>query len=265
LYKQLVPGYPRKATIPPDPELGGITVTIDGQTTQPQLIVQDKIINKVDVDVVLDANGWEFVFGTGTESILWSAPDGYGYSLKAGEEVCLNLHYLNQVGRRVPNGRGKLVVNFWTLPPTAPKIQAIENGFGSLVNGQISIPAKSSKTYRILAVTPTGARLLSLSPHFHQWGKHFTIYRWTTAKTQGEVLAELNDWDDPSYVMLDPVIDLQPGEGLLGEATYENDTDHVIRYNNDVTKGEHMAMVGTFIPLPGKKSASFNDPTILKQ
>jgi hypothetical protein len=68
-----------------------------------------------------------------------------------------------------------------------------------------------------------------LTSHTHKLGERFEIQISGGARN-GEVIYTSSDWHHPTIETYDPALELKAGEGLTMVITYNNTTDHVVKF-----------------------------------
>lgn len=241
LYRNGQPDYPSTPITNPPADQGTLAVTMDGMTVQPAVAIDNDSSGLRPM-----ANGWDIVAGSDSAAWSFTMPTGVGSHLDPHQVVDMQVHYVNAAnGQYTPNGRGKMLLNLWTVPSGSIPIQLASTLYAQ--NPFIVIPPHSHPTFYKLCPFPNGAKILWLTTHFHSRGKVFTLYRWDGSKPT-DMLMQSTDWNDPQIKAFDPPLELKPGEGIYGVAQYENDTDQTFVDGNDVQNAEHMIFAGLFYP-----------------
>jgi hypothetical protein len=118
----------------------------------------------------------------------------------------------------------------------------ILNHGSALVNGPLSIPANTTKTFRAEYTLPVGVTVLGVLPHMHLVGKSIKAY---ALKPGGDTvhLVNIPEWDFhwQMYYRFQKPIYLPPGTKGVAIASYDNTTANPNNPNNppqNVTLGE---------------------------
>jgi len=120
-------------------------------------------------------------------------PAGFGESVLPNSYLCIQVHYpggisgqTDSTSVRIKYGPSTGLRNMLTLP--------ILNHGPALVNGPLSIPANTTKTFRAEYTLPVGVTLLGVLPHMHLVGKSMQVY---ALKPGGDTvhLVNIPEWD----------------------------------------------------------------------
>jgi hypothetical protein len=103
----------------------------------------------------------------------------------------------------------------------------------ALINGPLSIPANTIRTFRSEYTLPVGVTLLGVLPHMHLVGQSMQVY---ALKPGGDTvhLVNIPDWDFhwQMYYRFQKPIYLPPGTKGVAIATYNNTTSNPNNPNN---------------------------------
>ena len=168
-------------------------------------------------------------------------PAGFGESVAPNSYLCSQVHYpggisgqTDSTSVRIQYGPSSGLRNMLTLP-------VLNHGPG-LINGPLSIPANTVRTFRAEYTLPVGVTLLGVLPHMHLIGKSMLVY---AIKPGGDTvhLANIPEWDFhcQMYYRFQRPVYLPPGTKGVAVATYDNTTANPNNPNNppqNVTLGE---------------------------
>ncbi len=164
-----------------------------------------------------------FWAGTQTQVHDYSLPEGTALLLPAGASFDMNSHHVNKTAQPET---GEVHVNLYTLPKNLVKhvVQALNLGNESftLPPGKTTV---ATKTFTFKKPTT----VLMLTSHTHKLGEKFVI-KIKGGTRDGEVVYESTDWEHPLIKNFPTPIQLQAGEGLTSEITYNNTTSQTIRF-----------------------------------
>lgn len=118
--------------------------------------------------------------------------------------------YFNQLGVRVPPGKGVTVSTSCAIP----------------------------KTYGPIGLVAGGT-------HMHKRGVRFTAKTST-----GAMLADVATWDEPPALKYDPPIMLNPGDTISWTCTYDNDTGKTLTFGESAEDNEMCIYLGRFFSAP---------------
>jgi hypothetical protein len=133
----------------------------------------------------------------------WSLPDTVAHKFTPGEQLMLQVHFVNATTQATPF-RGKGGVNLWRSTDG----DTVE--LGTLFATQQSIRiCRSNPTVSFTSacgmpdgVTPT---IVATNGHFHSRGRSFRVYEWdgvtTDPPTDDEMFYESNSWAEPEMAM----------------------------------------------------------------
>ncbi len=158
-----------------------------------------------------------FFFGTQLRITDYRFPSGVALKVDANKALDLNSHYANYTSDTIP---GEVYVNLHSIPRSEVQHTA-KNLF--LNNTDFTLPANQvttlSKTFKFF----DERKVFMLTSHAHQQMLDFKIYISGGAR-DGELVYYTDDWEHPPLMKYDPPISLKFGEGLVAEATYNNNT-----------------------------------------
>ena len=179
-----------------------------------------------------------FVFGTQLRNTNYSYPEGVALKIPAGKGFDLNTHYANYSDETVV---GELYVNLHTKPVSEVKHIAHEL---FLSEQNFNLPPKQESTVSADYTFNNKRQVFMLTSHAHQPMKEFRIFI-KGGLRDGELVYYTNDWEHPVLLEYDPPITLNAGEGLRGEAIYDNDTDSTLRFGL-LSVDEMMIIFGSY-------------------
>ena len=137
--------------------------------------------------------------------------------------------------------QGQISINLHTVDASEVDHVA-ENIF--LVNNDIFLPAGEVTTEERTWTFGDTRNIFLLSSHAHQFNTEWKIYI-AGGERDGELVYFSKDWEHPPLIEFDPTIVLNPGEGLRGEATYNNTTDKDLRFGL-LSEDEMMIIFGAY-------------------
>jgi len=164
-----------------------------------------------------------FMFGTQFRSTDYRYPSGVAQKIAAGKGLDLNSHYVNYGTEDI---MGEVYVNLHTVDQSEVQYEA-QNLFLNRLN--INLPPKQETTLNSDYTFNDTRSVFMLTAHAHKHMTEFKIYIKGGAR-DGELVYYTNDWEHPEIKQYDPPIELNPGEGFRGEATYNNATNETKRF-----------------------------------
>ena len=165
-----------------------------------------------------------FVVGTQTDDTVFEFPEGVALRVPGNTVYDLNSHYINLLGDETLIG--ETYVNIYTIPEAEVKSEAIEIFVN---NRSINVPPGtirvSKSTWYIedeLAArghAPDAAiNVFLLTSHMHRHGELFEIFHRST----GDLLHRSIAYDDAPITTFDPILSLDPDDGLRFQCTHNN-------------------------------------------
>jgi hypothetical protein len=170
-------------------------------------------------DVTSLGSSWLYASGVGTNQLVF--PEGAGMVLTAGTRVNLQLHLFNTTDAPLTATSGVSIL------PVA-EVRELVNVFlpGST---SFSIPPHTETSASGVCRIGFPETLLAVFPHMHQMGKHMKVELWRNGRLHTTV------WDQPftfgeQEVALVGPIELLPDDELHTTCTWDNTTDHTLRW-----------------------------------
>ena len=179
-----------------------------------------------------------FMFGTQFRSTDYRYPAGVAQKISAGKGLDLNSHYVNYGTNYIV---GEVYVNLHTIDKSQVQYEA-QNLFLNRLN--ISLPANKETTLTSDYVFNDTRSVFMLTAHAHKHMTEFKIYI-KGGDRDGELVYYTNDWEHPEIKQFDPPLELKPGEGLKGVATYNNTTNKTLNFGL-LSTDEMMIIFGAY-------------------
>ncbi len=188
---------------------------------------------------------WNMFCASQRESLTWQLPEGVAIKLKAFQQICIQSHYVNASTQATPNARGKVLINFWTIPESAMIVQA---GLLFASNTRIIIPPHDSLEVRkYVKEIPWDIHLLTLTGHFHSRGKNF----WAKRELTEEEIYTNTSWNEPPIkIFRDAGYFLPANERIIYYSDYFNSSNDTVKMGPHVEMEEHSNLFITFYPGP---------------
>jgi hypothetical protein len=175
-----------------------------------------------------------FVAGTQTPYQDYKFPEGVAIQFPANMSLDFNSHYVNKNKTEIP---GEVNVNLYTVSPE--NVQKIARTL-NLPNSNLNIPAGQRVTLSKQFIFPEKRTIHTLTSHTHQRGEKFVI-KILGGTRNGEIVYTSYDWHHPVMANFNPPIQLQAGEGLMSEITYNNPTTSNIKFG--LTSNDEMGII----------------------
>lgn len=172
-------------------------------------------------------------------------PNGMGVLLHKNSRLVLQIHY--PAGSAGKTDSTKLNITLSNGSLRSVFIQPPLNHGPNLVDGPLSIPANSTRTFHSEYTIPTsfpiqGISLLNVAPHAHLLCKNWLVFGKTPA---GDTIPfiKINDWDFhwQGFYTFQKLIFFPKGSTFYGVATYDNTNNNPHNPSNppqNVTQGE---------------------------
>jgi len=195
---------------------------------------------------------WDMVFASQKEEMHWQLPKGVAIPLKAQQQLDIQVHYVNAGTQLTTNGRGKVIINLWTVPK-----DSVTSYLGALFanNRAIKISPRSDTTFmKIVKPIPWDVNILLMTGHFHSRGKSFIVKRYDS----NEELYRNEEWDEPPIMFCEPPIQLHANERLAYWTEFYNATNDTIRFGPHVQTEEHANLFMFFYPGPADGKAIYD-------
>ena len=164
----------------------------------------------------------------------YTFPDGAALLLPAGASLDLNSHYVNSTGTVM---KGEAQINLYTVDKAKVKqvVQTLD-----LSNTNLALPAGTRVTQTRTFTFNKPRKLLALTSHMHKLGEKFVI-KIKGGSRDGEIIYTSTDWAHPDIITFKTPIDLQKGEGLTSEITYNNTTTKAVGFG--LTSEDEMGII----------------------
>jgi hypothetical protein len=136
---------------------------------------------------------------------------------------------------------GEVYVNLHTIDKSQVQYEA-QNLF--LNRGSINLPANKETTLTSDYSFNDTRSIFMLTAHAHKHMTEFEIFIKGGAR-DGELVYYTADWEHPEIKQFDPPLELSPGEGLRGVATYNNTTNRTLNFGL-LSTDEMMIIFGAY-------------------
>lgn len=164
----------------------------------------------------------------------YTFPPGVALKIPADHKLDINVHYVNKTNEPI---LGECYLNLYMADSTQVAHEARPIFFN---NFDIELPPKEKTIVQRDYVSDHPMKLFMLTSHSHKHGERFDILI-SGGEQDGEVIYTSTDWQHPLVKTFDPPIDLKAGEGLIMRVTYNNTTDHTIRFG--LTSDDEMGII----------------------
>jgi hypothetical protein len=164
-----------------------------------------------------------FVGGSMTQNGDYVFPPGVALRLPASMAIDMNVHYVNRTSSEIP---GEAFANLYTVP--LAQVQKVARTL-NMSNTSISLPAGKTTTIEKTFTVSSTTNVFMLTSHMHGLGVRFQI-KIVGGSRDGELVYENTDWEHPQTITFAQPIALQPGQGLKSVITWNNTTDHTVKF-----------------------------------
>ncbi len=195
---------------------------------------------------------WNMFAASQKENFVWQLPSGIAIKLKKKQQIMIQTHYVNGGSQLSPNGRGKVLVNFWTIPKSQ-----VTNEVGLIFasNTLINIPPHDSlRVQKRVVKIPYPINILAMTGHFHSRGKNFwaeheqlavnkEIYRNTTWNEPPIKIYNQSPYPETGY-------QLPANHNIVYYTSYFNSSNDTIKMGPHVINEEHSNLFLFYWPAP---------------
>ncbi len=172
-------------------------------------------------------NGQNMIYGSGVGAPDFAFPAGVGLHLAQGSRLLLNLHLFNASDTPLTGRSGTLIKE-----TTAAEVPNLAELVLAGPTATLSIPtgvSTQSGNCQISNVTSQPIQLFALSQHMHKLGTHMK-----SVITRGSTEIVLQDvpysFEEQTFHLVSPVVELRPGDVLSTQCTYDNTTGSPHRF-----------------------------------
>lgn len=179
-----------------------------------------------------------FVSGTQWPTMNYHFPEGVALRLPANTGLDLNSHYANGSNEVI---QGEVYGNLHTVP-ASEVVHVAENL--QLNNQNLFLPAGQVTTVERTYWFNEKRYIFQLFSHAHEHMTDFRVYV-EGGDRDGELVYISLDWEHPPILELDPPLEINQGEGLRLEVTYDNYEDRDLGFGLRSTD-EMMILFGAY-------------------
>ncbi|HEU0033494.1 MAG TPA: hypothetical protein VFQ53_22840 [Kofleriaceae bacterium] len=172
-------------------------------------------------------NGQSMIYGSGVGAPDFVFPDGVGLHLQAGDRLLLNLHLYNATDSTLTGRSGTLFQE-----ATAAEVQNVAELVLAGPTIGLTVPTGVSTqqgSCQLSNVTSQPIQVFALSQHMHKLGTHMK----SVISRSGQQIT-LQDvpynFEQQSFQLVEPHVELQPGDTLTTFCTYDNTTGQIVRF-----------------------------------
>ena len=184
-------------------------------------------------------NGENMLYGSGVGTEEEFLPPGVAVKLSAGDKLLLNLHLFNASGSVLTGVSG---VEVQRIDP-ADVVHEARSVLAGTVS--IAIPPQSEGSATGYCTIPSNVTIFGIGPHMHQLGTHMKV----TALRDGGDSEVVHDaaytFDDQRHYELSPFVELEAGDQVQVDCTYDNPTQQLVTFGDSSTA--EMCFAGLFL------------------
>jgi hypothetical protein len=180
----------------------------------------------------------QFVTGTQWPLMNYHFPPGVALRIPANGGFDVNPHYVNRSDEVI---QGEIYANLHTVDSSQVEHVA-ELLF--MNNLDFNLPPQAITTVTRTFLVDERIEIFQLFSHAHEHMTEFRVFI-DGGPRNGELVYVAYDWEHPPILELDPILTLEPGQGLKLVATYDNDTDGTISFGL-LSSDEMMILFGAY-------------------
>lgn len=190
--------------------------------------------NSLNILTAISMSNHVYLAGSQAQYQDYVFPAGAALLIPAGASLDLNSHFVNKTTTVM---KGEAQMNLYTVDKSTVKqvVQTLD-----LSNTGLQIPANGRVTLTKSFPFNKPRKVLTLTSHMHKLGEKFVI-KILGGSRNGEVVYTSTDWENPDIVTYKTPIDLQKGEGLISEITYNNTTSKAVSFG--LTSEDEMGII----------------------
>ena len=182
----------------------------------------------------LQMSNHTYLMGSPNASYEYKFPEGAALLIPANASFDLNVHYVN---KSQVITKGEAYINIYTTPQASvTKVVKTIN----MSNTSLSIPAGTRRTFTKSFTVSKPSLVLTLTSHMHKTGEKFVI-KIKGGTRDGETIYTTTDWEHPDVINFTKPVQLDKGEGLTSEITYNNTTTKAIQFG--LTSADEMGII----------------------
>lgn len=190
--------------------------------------------NSLNLATAISMSNHVYLAGSQAQYQDYTFPEGAALVLPAGASLDLNSHYVNNTDAVM---KGEAQINLYTVDKG--KVQRIVQTL-DLSNTSLALPANMRVTQTKSFTFAKARKILALTSHMHKLGEKFVI-KIKGGSRDGEVVYTSTDWAHPDIITFKTPIELQKGEGLTSEITYNNTTTKAVSFG--LTSEDEMGII----------------------
>lgn len=185
-------------------------------------------------------NGPNMLFGSGVGTDRLVFPEGVAVRIPAGSQLLLNLHLFNTSTTETLHQTSGIRV---TTLPAADVVHEAEIVLAGKDEG-LTIGPRQVTTQTGLCTFQHEQTIFSVFPHMHQTATHMTVTAVPTSGTETTLFDEEYSFDSQVYQAIAPEMQMQVGDQLRVDCTYDNPTNRTLRFGE--SSEDEMCYAGVY-------------------
>jgi hypothetical protein len=186
------------------------------------------------------SGNWRYATSVSGQIIELKFPDTVGLQIAAGQQIDMNMHFLN-AGSSPANPVVKLNLVY---------AQNVQNYATAMIsfNAGINVPAGGMQTVNGTCTAPGGSNFFTLTTHTHKWATNAQVNLVRGGQTTN--IVNTTDWEKPDTAIWNgPTwLTMGPGDSFTYSCTYSNSGPIPITVGETATSNEMCMAIGYFFP-----------------
>lgn len=191
--------------------------------------------------VAVDHSEFMYAWAPGGQPLQF--PEGFGFPVKDGDKVLLQVHYNNV--QKIEGLADSSKVKVYMSEPKEEQV-----GMSAIGPLKISVPPFSEAFSESACTINEPVTMLTSAPHMHETGKKF---RQIVVRADGteELIVQVENWDFNEQPNFHTPVELNPGDRLITRCDFENPHAYTVKQGDNTE--EEMCFNFTYLypPLGG--------------
>lgn len=185
-------------------------------------------------------NGPDMLFGSGvgTDSLVF--PEGVAVRIPAGSQLLLNLHLYNSSATATLHETSGIRVTTLEASEVVHEAEIVLAGKDQGLN----IPPRQTTTQTGYCTFGHAQTVFSVFPHMHQTATHMTVTAMPAGGSPTILMDDEYSFDDQRYRPIAPTLELNTGDQIRVDCTYDNPTGNTIHFGESST--DEMCYAGIY-------------------
>ncbi len=173
-------------------------------------------------------NGQSMIYGSGVGAPDFNFPPTVGLHLAQGQRLLLNLHLYNATDVRL-DGRSGTLFQEATAAEVPNLAELVLAGPTVTLNVPTGVSTQTGRC-QLTNVTSQPIQVFALSQHMHKLGTHMKSVITRTGSPEIVLQDIPYDFEQQSFHLVAPHVQLLPNDSLRTECTYDNTTGAPVRF-----------------------------------